>query len=546
MQKNSSNTSTEVPEPSLFERNSHLLTDRRSWYVAAVIIVVIVLYSMMSPGERASEGLWAPVINDTFYVDIIESGEIRAVNSYNVQAPSEWRMELQITRLVKEGTLVQEGDFLAQFDASALIEELDTAKDQLKAQEAELLSVETKQESKMAQFASDLIMAEYSREASELQLGLLKFESEVRKEDARLSYQKALISFDETKTKISAQKIMDKAEMGRVMQTLKYRQNNVDDLNRRIEQLTLKAPTSGMVVYNEIGGWRGTPKHKISEGETVWPRMTVIQIPDLSEMESVVRVNEIDASKIRVGKRSQLRLDAFEDKVFTGKVLSIAPLADKANSEEESHIKDFEVIIRIEESDQVFKPGMSSKTQIILEEIPGVTYVPIGAVFEVDGQSVVYPRKGYPKPVEVKLGKRNDRFIIVEGDIDTKDEIALLPPNEDSHPLGWYAEMERKASEKEELLGHLNKMEADGIVEKIEERAAQKPKEVPPQFKRLADMLEKAGHPLTEEQIDKIAALDPGPDSRDKMTELLNEEQKKVISDMRGGAGGGSGGRPGR
>ena len=161
---------------------------------------------------------------ERFYVDIFETGEIRAVNSYSVQAPMEWRMDLQITEMVTEGTFVQKGDSLAQFDISTLLEELDTATDQLKAQEAELQSVKTQQVSQMAQFETNLKIAEYSREAAKLQLELLKFESEVRKEDARLAYQKALISFDETETRIKAQKIIDEAEMGRVMQTLRYRQ----------------------------------------------------------------------------------------------------------------------------------------------------------------------------------------------------------------------------------------------------------------------------------------------------------------------------------
>ncbi len=514
---------------------------RMIWIASGSIIIIIAFYYLMSFETKVRNVTWTRVQNSTFAVDITESGEVRAVNSYNIQSPMEWRMELQITDMVKEGTLVQEGDFLVQFDATTLEEELDTSKDQLKAQEAELLSVETKQKSQLSQFESDLKMAEYSREASKLQLELLKFESEVRKEDARLAYMKALISFDETETKIKAQKIIDEAEMGRVQQTLRYRRNNVNDIKKRIDQLTLKAPTYGMVVYNEIGGWRGTPKHKVAIGETVWPRMTVIQIPDLSEMESVIRVNEIDASKILVGQDVNLILDAFEDRTFNGTVVSVAPLADKADSEEESHIKDLEVVIRIDESHQILKPGMSAKTRIILEEIPDARYVLNGAVFEQNGETVIFPRSTYPQPVTVKLGKRNDLSVIIEADKDY-DEIALTPPVSDAYKLGWFAEMEQRSSEKAELLGHLNKMDENGIVEIIEKKVSKAPKKIPEQFKIFADMLEKAGHPLSEEQIEKLASLQPGPGSQGGMSDLLTEEQQNALKNLRGS----SGGRPGQ
>jgi multidrug efflux pump subunit AcrA (membrane-fusion protein) len=226
----------------------HYYGNRRLWYVIAPVAVLALAASLMTFGEEEKTGSWTPVRFGTFEVDLTESGDIRAVNSYNIDAPMEWRVDLQITDMVPEGTIVKEGDFLVQFDTSALEEDLVTALDQLKAQEAELLSVQTKQQSQLSQYDSDLKIAEYSRESSQLQLDLLKFESEVRKEDARLSYQKALISFDETTTKIKNQKIINEAEMNQVLHILDYRRKRVKDMKQRLENLTLRAPIGGMVV----------------------------------------------------------------------------------------------------------------------------------------------------------------------------------------------------------------------------------------------------------------------------------------------------------
>ena len=535
--KNISQEPNEKTGSLLSRLTMYAATNRYLWIAVGAIVIVVFSFSVFSSGGTKKESTWVPVRKGAFVIDLIESGDIRAVNSYQVQAPMEWRMELQITDMVKEGAHVKEGEYLAQFDTNVLEDLLATAYDQLKAQEAEVLSTKTKQESQMSQFESDLKMAEYSREAAKLQLELLRFESEVRKEDSRLAYEKALISYDETQTKIRTQKIIDDAGMRQVMQSLRHEQGDVEELKQRIENLTLHAPISGMVVYNEIGGWRGTPKHKVAIGETVWPNMTVIIIPDLTRMESVIRVNEIDASKVEVGQKVFLSLEAFVDRVFQGSVYSIAPLADKADSENETQITDYEVIVRIDESDQILKPGMSARTRIVLEEIPDTIFVPIGAVFERNGEPVVFTRESYPNPVPVTLGKRSNQYIMIAGSVTERDEIALTPPITDVYPLGWFAEMERRASEKDELLGHLDIMDKNGVTNRLVAQAQKRPKEIPEQFKRLADMLEKAGQPLTDEQIEKLSTLKPESDFRSVMGELLTDAQRTVVRSMRGGSG---------
>ena len=535
--KNTSQEQTEANGSLLSRLKVYAATSRNLWIAVGAIGIVVFSFAVFSSGGTKKESTWAPVRKGTFVIDLIESGDIRAVNSYQVQAPMEWRMELQITDMVKEGTHVKEGDYLAQFDTNVLQDLLATANDQLKAQEAEVLSSKTKQESQMSQFESDLKMAEYSREAAKLQLELLRFESEIRKEDSRLAYEKALISYDETQTKIRTQKIINDAEMRQVMQSLRHEQGDVKELKQRIENLTLHAPVSGMVVYNEVGGWRGTPKHKVAIGETVWPNMTVIIIPDLTRMESVIRVNEIDASKLEVGQTVFLRLEAFVDRMFQGRLYSIAPLADKANSETETQIKDYEVIVRIDESDQILKPGMSARTRVVLEEIPDTIFVPIGAVFERNGEPVVFTRKSYPNPVPVTLGKRSNQYIMITNSVTERDEIALTPPITDVYPLGWFAEMERRASEKDELLGHLDTMDENGVANRVVAQAKNRKKELPENIKQIVDMLEKAGQPLTAEQKEKLLTVKPEDDIKGIM-ELLNETQRTTLRNLRGSSGG--------
>ena len=87
-----------------------------------LLIIILVLKATSSEDMRCAEAQ-----RGSFIIDLVESGEIRAVSTVIIKAPMEWRMDLQIIDLVAEGTIVKEGDMLVQFDPSKLEEELKTA-----------------------------------------------------------------------------------------------------------------------------------------------------------------------------------------------------------------------------------------------------------------------------------------------------------------------------------------------------------------------------------------------------------------------------------
>ena len=112
--------------------------------VGALIFVSLIFFLAVQ-GSPSVEKNWIRVQKSDFIIDLVESGEIHAVESEYVTAPREWRMELQIIDLAPEGSMVEKGDFLVKFDTSTLEEELDKEKDKLKEAEAELMSIDAKQ-----------------------------------------------------------------------------------------------------------------------------------------------------------------------------------------------------------------------------------------------------------------------------------------------------------------------------------------------------------------------------------------------------------------
>ena len=87
--------------------------------------------------------------------------------------------------------------------------------------------------------------------------------------------------------------------------------------------------------------------------------------------------------------------------------------------------------------------------------------------------------------------------------------------------------MQNKMNEKAELLGHLDTIEENNIVEKVEKKAATVAVEVPEQFKKFAEMLEKAGQPLNQEQIKSLSSIQPGPNMQQVLEGILTPEQQE-------------------
>jgi multidrug efflux pump subunit AcrA (membrane-fusion protein) len=419
--------------------------------VASLGVLILVLAISRFLKKDQPEGmLWVPVEKGEFVVELVESGEIRSVNSQYVKAPNIWWGEPQIIEMVLEGTNVNKGDFLAQFDTSDMEKELLNRKESLATREAELKALDISQERRYAELESNRTSSGYSKELAELRKELMQFESPLVQRQADLQYERQMLMLDEEETRIKNQKIIDAAERGRLLRDLEHNKRWVDSIEQRIKEMTLYAPAGGMVVYFETGG-HGAPRRKVAVGDRVYPGQTIIYIPERTQMQMVARVNEVDASEINVGSTVNLTLDAFEKAHYTGTVVSIAKLADRRNYR--SQLKDFEVAIDIAAPDSLLKPGITAKGVIVLSRKENVVYAPIGAVFEKkDGSPVVFKRKSPDKPTPVILGKRNDRFVMIGEGAQSGEYVSLVPPVEgEYYPLGRAGEMERRIKELEQL-----------------------------------------------------------------------------------------------
>ncbi|HEY3374494.1 MAG TPA: HlyD family efflux transporter periplasmic adaptor subunit [Candidatus Aquicultor sp.] len=146
-----------------------------------------------------------------------------------------------------------------------------------------------------------------------------------------------------------------------------------------------------------------------SSGSSSSGGQTVAHLSIDSNPIASVNLTEIDISKVKVGQKVTLTLDAFTDKTFTGKVLGI-----NRSGSVSSGVTNYPVSIVFDTLDENILPNMAASANIITETKDNVLLVPVGAVKTSNGASTVQVLKNNKtQDVTVETGISSDSQIEV-------------------------------------------------------------------------------------------------------------------------------------
>lgn len=391
--------------------------------IPIIILLFTVVIILVQRGSKLAVAS-TKVDYGEFVIKLIESGEVSAVHSVSVSAPR-IRGRLQINKLIKDGSKVKEGDIVVQFDMVETQQEMLKSLSDLKIAQNEIEKKLSDIESQNRTNQMELDNTKLQYEEARLELKKTILLSEVEQEKIKLRHEQAEKKYQETLKKMESQNMSNKADLNVLDEKKAKAEADYKMAKKSLEDMTLRAPKEGLVVLREI--WKGTGMGKVQEGDQVWPGYPILEIPDLSAMEIKMHLNEVDVSKVKAGQEALISIDAFPDKVFSGKVERVASMATKKDWD--AKIKTFETIVSLNEMDPRMRPGMTCMVDIIIKKIPDVVSVPIDSVFEREGKTIVYVMGSRsPKKKEVALGERNTTHIIVTQGLSPGDKIALRDP----------------------------------------------------------------------------------------------------------------------
>ncbi|MET0283580.1 MAG: efflux RND transporter periplasmic adaptor subunit [Polyangiales bacterium] len=165
---------------------------------------------------------------------------------------------------------------------------------------------------------------------------------------------------------------------------------------------------------------------------------------DLRRMELLVYVDEADIGRVREGMSATFTVDAYPEKVFPSKLLSL-----RNEPHDEDNVVTYEAVLEVNNDELLLRPGMTATATIVSDVRQGVLGVPNAALrfapAQLEPSQVAKPgehrvwqlRNDKPQPIPVKLGVSDGRLTEVrEGDV--KEGMELVTDAVVTTPAGGF------------------------------------------------------------------------------------------------------------
>jgi HlyD family secretion protein len=332
------------------------MNTRSKVIVGVVVVAVLAAAAWLSIVQSRGQGIEVrtEVVERRDLVEIVTaSGNIRARRTVDISSD----VSARVAQL-----LVDEGDDVVQGQTLLRLEP-----DQYRAALSRSQASLSQAEAQRAQQEANLIRAR--RDLDRL--------LQLRQRDSLLVSRQQI---DDARTTLEvAEAMLSSAEHG-----VSQASAAVDEAEDQLSKTIFTAPIAGKVT-----------RLNVEEGETVMtgtmnnPGSLVLTISDLSVIEIVVQVDETDVSVIALGDSAEIRIDAFPNRTFVGRVTKIGnsavtpPRGQGQQAGQQAGQQtgiDFEVVLTLDETDVPLRPDLSATADIVVESRSDVVSVPIIAM----------------------------------------------------------------------------------------------------------------------------------------------------------------------
>ena len=192
-------------------------------------------------------------------------------------------------------------------------------------------------------------------------------------------------------------------------------QNQQDNMSN----YTITSPISGTIIEKDA-----------KQGDALTSGSTLCVIYDLSYLEMVINVDELQIGALSVGQKVQLTADAVSDKTYVGTVTRVSMKGSSSGG-----TTTYPITIRIDDTDGL-RPGMNANAEIVVAEASNALVVPNAAVIR--GGYVLVSKKspsaanavedmdapeGYVY-VKVETGVSDDSYTEIKSGLQEDDTVA--------------------------------------------------------------------------------------------------------------------------
>lgn len=397
-----------------------------------LVVLTLVIYALATR-EKEKELDVVRVEQGLFEIIVSGTGELEAMESTNITIPDVLEdrsvriRSIAINDIVREGTVVAPGDYVATLDPGDVEERIRSTEDAFEMYRNNLDNAKIDSSLVLSDARDEIRQARDLVLDQEIRLEQSVYESEAVQRQAQISLETAKRSLEQRQRNYSQLVRRHEMFIERAAENLKEQEDQMTVLQQLKRDLRITAPSNGLVVYARDGN---DEKIRVGSHVSRWSPL-IATLPDLTTLQSVVYVKEIDVSKVTPGLPVRVRIDAFPDQEFSGVVTRVANVGQEVPGE---FFNAFKVEVKMSLNGEVLLPGMTSTNHIIVESDRDALIIPRLAVFD-DPElgSFVYKREGLSGVVKQQIrtnGENDLSFRLSEG-LSAGDRVLLHPPSKE-------------------------------------------------------------------------------------------------------------------
>jgi multidrug efflux pump subunit AcrA (membrane-fusion protein) len=329
---------------------------------------------------------------------IILSGEVEAVSSDNLVVPRTPSWMISVRWLAADGSMVKKGDRVVEFDSSSFTTTIEDKRMAIVRAEGELASQEARDRATLAdkEMEVDRKKAELAKAGIEAGVPSDLYPRRLyqEKQMALHTQRDALAKAEED---LRAQRRSASLDQKIKQVALVRARRDLTDVDRLLEDLTLRAPRDGMV---QIAINR-RENRKYLVGDQAFPGWAVATLPELTSLQVRARLSDVDDGAARQGMPAECVLDAYPGKVFRGAITQVTPVA-RAEGRDSTR-RFFDVVITLDgAAPELMRPGMSVRVEVIRRRLDKALLVPRVAVTSWPGKARVRVAGGREEAVDIE------------------------------------------------------------------------------------------------------------------------------------------------
>lgn len=345
---------------------------------AVIAVVLIITLTVVRAQSGYTKVLTGKVTRGNLVAIVNGTGQIKPKTYVNIGATAFGR----ITHLyVKEGDHVKRGQVLATVESvqpEANVEAQKAAIAAAKTDIASYLAAEKTAQANVDHAKADLEQKRLDWDRYQA-LYADKLVSKADYDAKKAAYDTAVATLEQSQASLvqaRAQTASARGHLQNQVATLRY---NEDALNKTVSVAPFDALVTNLPVR---------------EGETVVVGIqnaegsTLMTLADMSVITAEVKVDETDIVNVALGQEADVTVDALPGKVFKGHVTEVGDqallrstgLATSQSTTGTEEAKDFKVVVTLDQTSDLLKPGLSATAKIITARRENALSIPIQAL----------------------------------------------------------------------------------------------------------------------------------------------------------------------